>query len=278
MKTDLELMKKSCDEKDDKIGMLEKKCVTLELEIERLKKDLFLAQEDQQRSERRLKDLQARSEIARVEVKPTYETSFEVRRSRKPADNVSIQGRGRKTSTLAMDIGKAPSSQPGSPRLEHEPLNRKMSAPVTQSSPRSAFIRPEKDLSATFEEPVIEVQAKPVEDEPSTPDEVFSKDAPLIVRSYGENEIANGMTSFVLTRTHSRVNESRTESRTESTTDRRSTTNHVRKFNEEVEVNQRTMTSVTSVSEDLAYAEGKITTPRGYGSRGGWDRNSNYYL
>lgn len=42
MKIDLELMKKSCDEKDDKIGMFEKKCVMLEFEIERLKKDFFL--------------------------------------------------------------------------------------------------------------------------------------------------------------------------------------------------------------------------------------------
>lgn len=57
-----------------------------------------------------------------------------------------------------------------------------------------------------------------------------------------------------------------------------------RNFSEEVEVNQKTVTSMVSthsVSEDLAIAEGKITTPRsGYGgsSSRSWDRNSNYYL
>lgn len=39
-------MKKSCDEKDEKIVVLDCKCVILEFEIERLKKDLFIVWED----------------------------------------------------------------------------------------------------------------------------------------------------------------------------------------------------------------------------------------
>lgn len=46
MKIELDLLKKSCVEKDDKISVLDWKCVVLELEIEKLKKEFFVVKEE----------------------------------------------------------------------------------------------------------------------------------------------------------------------------------------------------------------------------------------
>ena len=248
-----EFLVKTCDEKVTNIEVLDRRCTKLENEIDRLKKELFKAQEDQQRSDRKLKDLQSKrpSEVSRVDVKPTYETSFEVRRSRTQSENLSFKGRGRKTSSISMDVGGSkpvsPRSSPrSSPRLGRAPLSQRGFAPVHQSRrpgdshtrPPSSNVSSKIQPEVTYEEPVIEVQVRPVEDE-----------QPL-------------------------------QQQSDSKTGRKTPTgNSLARQSFSYEYNERTVSSVVSahrVTEDLAYAEGTKPTPLSRNKT--TDYNRNFYL